>query len=129
MIVKPYDERKPWDVFAIDSQGRPTTYLSYMILKTMFSESYRWFTSKELDKFLVAEHTDVDTICRQLKHVDLLSENVSQRGQYRYNLNSKQVDLQTELEKFLVDVERENLPVHLTLDYSPSFRSPGYLYS
>lgn len=122
----PY-EREPWNVFAVNEEGEPTTYLSFMILKTMFSEPYRWFTPKELGKLLVAKYTDVDSICCQLKQVDLLSKNASQHGHYRYNLNTTNVDLQTGFEKFLVDVELENLPVHLTLDYSPSFRSPGYL--
>jgi hypothetical protein len=59
--------------------------------------------------------------------MDLLSESPSEPGQYRYNLDSESVDMQTGFEKFLAEVEVECLPVHLTLDYSPSFRRPGYL--
>jgi hypothetical protein len=126
MVVKPYNEREPWDVFAIDGQGRPTTYLSYMILKTAFYERKQWFTPKDLAKLLVAKYADTDMVCRQLELADLLTENSQQRGQYRYNMESTNVDVQAGFEKFLIDVELEVLPVHLMLDYSPSIRSCGY---
>ena len=98
-----------------------------MILKLMFAQLKRWFTPQELAKLMAAKHSDTDVICRQLHRVDLLSEHPSQAGQYKYNLNCRNVDIQTGFEKFLVDVELGSLPVHLMLDYSPSFRSPGQL--
>jgi hypothetical protein len=127
MVAEQYNKREPWDIFAIDEQGRPTTYLSYMILKITFCESNRWFTSDELSKILSAKYTDVDMICRQLKLADLLSEDPLERSRYHYNLKCTNVDVQAGFEKLLADVEIENLPVHLMLGYCPSFPSRRYL--
>lgn len=127
MVVEPYNERESRDVFAIDGRGRPTTYLSFMILKMMFSEPNRWFTSKELRRLLVANRRDTDLICRQLVYVDLISENATLPGQYQYNINSTNIDVQAGFEKFLVDVELESLPVNSMLDFSPSSHSRRYL--
>ena len=127
MPTKLANEIELWDIFAIDERGRPTTYLSFMILKSMFSEPKRWFTPKELTKLLAAKYSDTETICHQLEMADLITENPSQPGQYRYNLKTRNVELQVGFEKFLVDVELESLPVHLMLTYSPSFRSLAHL--
>lgn len=109
----------------IDSQGKPTTYLTFRLLKLMFSRPSRFFTPGELAKLLSAKYSDTDLICRQLKLMDFLTESPSQQVGYRYNLNSKNFKTQASFETFLVDVELEALPVHLMLDYSPSYRSPG----
>lgn len=127
MITERPHEHEPWDILAVDAKGRPTTYLSFMILKLMFSDPNRWFTPREIAKLLAAKCSDTDMICRQLELVDLLTENPSQPGQYQYNWSSTNVDLQVGFETFLVDVELESLPVHLMLAYSPSFRSPGHM--
>jgi len=123
------NERDPWDSFPIDERGRPTTYLSFKILKMTFSEPRRWFSPKELSKLLGAKDSDTDAICRQLELADLVTVNGSKPEQYRYNLNSRNVDVQAGFEKFLVEVELDSLPVHLMLDYSPScsFRPRSYL--
>lgn len=127
VVGKLSNGRGPSDILATDARGRPTTYLSFMILKTTFSEPNRWFTAEELTKLLSAKYTHTERICRGLKLVDLLSENDSQPGEYRYNLNCKNVEMQTGFENFLVDVQLEALPIHIMLDYSPSFRSRTYL--
>jgi hypothetical protein len=119
MITKPYNLPERLNVFAVDGQGIPTTYLSFEILKTAFSEPHRWFTTKELTTLFATTYYETNTICRQLELADLLTENPMQHGQYRYNLNSQNVDVQVGFEKFLIDVELENLPVHLMMDYSP----------
>jgi hypothetical protein len=115
------------DLRPIDECGKPTTYLSFMILKTTFSEPRCWFSLQGLARLLVAKYTDVDSICKGLEQTGLLEENTSQLCQYRYNLNSDNAEPQNGFERFLVDVELDNLPLHIMLDYSPSFRSPGYL--
>ena len=107
----------------IDDCGRPTTYLSYMILKTTLYESNRWFTSGELAKLLAARQAEVDEICRGLMQADLLAEKYTHPREYKYNTHSRNTDVQIGFEKYVVDVEVEALPVHLTLDYSPSHRS------
>lgn len=122
MFTKTYDEEKFGDIPPIDKNGIPTTYLSFLILDLMFSERNRWFTAKDLAKLLAAKQSDTDSICRQLKLLDFLSEDSSQPTRYQYKLNSTNVDIQSGFEKFLVDVRLENLPVHLMLDYSPSLR-------
>jgi len=127
MVTKSAEEREICDIFAIDEHGRPTTYLSFLILELMFCEPRRSFTTTELAKLLAARFSDVDSICRQLKEVDFLVECAKVPSQYQYNLNSANSDIQAAFEKFLVEVELEGLPVHLMLDYSPSFPSPGRL--
>jgi hypothetical protein len=125
---KSADQKSTVNLPPIDSQGIPTTYLSFMILKLMFSELNRWFTPEDLSKLLAAKHSDTDSICRQLKLMDLINEDPLQIGRYRYNLNTTNVNTQTDLECFLADVELNNLPVHLMLDYSPSYRPPAHLH-
>ena len=115
------------DLPPIDEHGKPTTYLSFMILELMFCEPHRWFTTTELAKLLAARSSDVDLICRQLKQADFLVESTNVPSQYQYNLNSVNINVQAGYEKFLVEVELESLPVHLMLDYSPSFRSPAMI--
>ena len=129
MFTKPYDEEKFGDIPPIDKNGKPTTYLSFMILKVMFSEPNRWFTPEDLAKLLAANRSDTDSICHQLTVTDLLTSDSSQPGRYKYNINSNNIDIQTEFESFMADVELDNLPVHLMLDYSPSYRSPTHLRS
>ena len=111
------------DIPPIDSQGIPTTYLSFLILDLMFSDRNRWFSSDQLAKLLAARFSDVESICRQLKYANFLVETPKLPDQYKYNLNSTNSDVQAAFEKFLVEVELESLPIHIMLDYSPSFRS------
>lgn len=119
-------DKQLYDLPPIDEHGKPTTYLSFLILELMFCEPHRWFTTTELAKLLAARFSDVDSICRQLKHADFLVESPKVPSQYQYNLTSAN-SVQAEFEKFLIEVELESLPIHLTLAYSPSFRSPGYV--
>lgn len=115
------------DIPPIDKNGKPTTYLSYMVLNKLFSEPKRPFTLKDLTKLLAAKYSDIDLICNQLTQMDIILEESSDSVCYRYNLNSANADLQAKFEKFLVEVELESLPVHLILPYSPSFCLPPYL--
>jgi hypothetical protein len=81
--VKLIDKKALGDIPPLDKHGTPTTYLSFLILKRMFSQASRWFTSKQLTTLLGARFANVDMICRQLKSLDLISENTSQHEQYR----------------------------------------------
>ena len=109
----------------IDERGRPTTYLAFQILETTFHSANHRFTVEELARLLSANPTDTRLLCRQLEETDLLSGDQTEPHQYRYNRRSKNDEIQIKFEKFLVDVEVGGLPVHLTLDYSPSHRSYG----
>ena len=109
----------------IDKNGKPTTYLSFRILKLMFSQPHRFFTPKEIAKLLVAKPSDTKLICRQLKRIDFFSENSFEPGKYKYNLNCKEVDTQSAFESYLAEVYLKAIPVHLILDYSPSYRLPA----
>jgi hypothetical protein len=127
MVAKLRNEKELADLRPIDEYGKPTTYLSFLVLELMFCEPHRWFTTTELARLLAARFSDVDSICRQLKQAHFLVECAKVPNQYQYNLNSTNSDLQAAFEKFLVEVELESLPVHLILDYSPSFRSPALI--
>ena len=118
---KPTDLKPAVDLPPIDSQGIPTTYLSFLILDLMFSERNRWFASDQIAKFLAARSSDAHAICTGLKHADFLIEDASAPGTYKYNLNCCNAERQARLEKFLLEVEMENLSVHSILPYSPSF--------
>lgn len=109
----------------IDEDGKPTTYISYLILDLVFNEKREYFTSLDIAKRLAVRQSDIDFICNQLKVYDLLIENPPQSGRYQYNLNSTNIELQTGLEKFLAYVELKHIPVYCLLDYSPSFRAPS----
>jgi hypothetical protein len=90
-------------------------------LDLMFSERNRWFTGDQLAKFFAARPSDTQAICAGLKHADFLVEDTSSAGTYKYNLNCRNAERQAKLEKFLLEVEMENLSVHSILPYSPSF--------
>ena len=122
MFVELTDRSELGDIPPLDNNGKPTTYLSFLILELMLSQPNRYFTPKELTKLLAARLSDVDLIRNQLEILDLITENPKQAGEYKYNWSSSNVELQVGFETFLVDVELKNLPVHLTLAYSPSFR-------
>lgn len=106
---------------SIDSQGIPTTYLSFLILDLMFSERNRWFTADQLARFFASRPSDTHAICAALKHVDFLIKDTSSPGTYKYNLDCRNAEQQSRLEKFLLEAELENLSVHTILPYSPSF--------
>lgn len=123
--AKLIDEKEVADLTPIDKHGRPTTYLAFRILKLMFSQPNRFFTPRELAKLLVAKHSDTELICRQLERIDFLIEDPSQPGKYKYNLKCTNVDAQAALESYLAEVYLKAIPVHLILDYSPSYRLPA----
>ena len=112
------------DSFPLDTNGRPTSYLAYMVLKAAFVEPSRWFTAADFAKLLAASETDTKALCKDFRTVELFFEDDSSPGRYRYNLECPHSELQVAFEKFLVDVEYDSIPVHLTLDYSPSFPYP-----
>lgn len=118
-------KEKQFDLPPVDEDGKPTTYLSFMILKLMFSESRRKFTPTDLARRLAAKEDNIDSICYQLKCYDLLTEDPSQPGKYQYNLDSANVELQVGIEKFLAYVELKHIPVYRYLDFSPSCRKPS----
>lgn len=105
----------------IDDQGIPTTYLSFLILDLMFSERNRCFTSNQLAKFFAARPSDVHKICTGLEHTGFLTADTSAPITYKYNLNCNNTERQAKLEKFLLEVELENLPVISILPFSPSY--------
>ena len=113
-------ERALWDIFPIDGQGRPTTYLSFSILKVLFSRAQRAYTPQELAELLAADHDEVRIICRQLQLAELIMKTGGEYESYKYNLKSRNIDVQAGFEKFLVDVEQEGLPADLISDYCPS---------
>ena len=121
MDAKSIYNKSTVDLPPIDSQGIPTTYLSFLILDLMFSERNRWFAADQIAKFLAARTSDVHAICDGLKHANFLIEDDSTPGTYKYNLHCYNVERQARLEKFLLEVELENLSVYSILPYSPSF--------
>lgn len=86
----------------------------------MFSQPRRAYGASEIFECLGVREEEIDIILRQLQLVDMVSADTSMPGLYRYNLNCRNVDLQAGLERYLLEVEMEGRPVHLTLDYSPS---------
>lgn len=118
-------EEKFTNIPPIDMHGRPTTYLGFRILKLMFSQPRRWFTAKELGRLLVSKHSDTKLICRQLIQIDFLIEYPSQPSKYKYNLKCRNTDTQAAFESYLAEVYLKAIPVHLILDYSPSYRLPA----
>jgi len=114
--------QQPTDLPPIDKNGIPTTYLSFLILDLMFSERNRWFQADQLAKYFAARPSDTNAICAGLKHAGFLVEDASAPGNYKYNLNCYNAEQQARLEKFILEVELENLSVRSILPYSPSFQ-------
>jgi hypothetical protein len=123
MQMKEIEKRDPWDVFPVDEEGRPTTYLSYRLLKTLFSQPRRQYTTEELSEVLASMEYEIEVMLKQLALVDIVQQDPSSPRSYRYNLSSRNVEMQANLETFLLDVELEGLPVHVMLDYSPTVPS------
>ena len=71
-----------------------------------------------------AKKGDVELIFRQLVKDDIVMESPTEPLHYRYNFDSKNVDLQVGVEKYLCYVFHGWEPVPLyDLPYSPSFPS------
>ena len=120
--------REPVDKPPISQSGKPTTYLTYRMLEFMFSHRDETFTPHRLARLMAAKQYDTNLLCRQLKDMDFIIEDHPGTGKYRYNLNSTNIELQASFERFLVEVETEDLPVHLMLNYPPSYLSKGGEY-
>ena len=114
-----------FELHPIDEDGKPTTYISYLILDLMFTEKRQHFTSLDVARRLAIRQDNIDLICNQLLSYDILTENPPKSGKYQYNLDSTNIELQTKLEKFLAYVKLEHIPVYRILDYSPSYRAPS----
>jgi hypothetical protein len=102
-----------WRTFPIDGDGRPTTYLSYLILERLFSRPQKAYTSRELAEALATDMDYVEVTLRQLLVADIVIEDSEKPHSYRYHLRTPNVDVQAGLEKFLLEVELDRLPVHL----------------
>lgn len=117
------DERRfTRDIPPVNKYGRPTTYLSYLVADYMFEFRYQSFTPEDIWKTLAANPDDVDMICGQFAELDILREISPEPKTYQYNLGCSNVLLQADLEKFLLEVVLDRLPVASMLDYSPSRR-------
>jgi len=106
----------------INNSGHPTTYMSYHLLKEMFGSHNRSYTTKELSDLTCFKLSEIELMCKQLKELDFLTEESSDQKRFKYNLKCKNIELQAAFERFLVDVEVDNLQVQIMLDYSPSYR-------
>ena len=102
-----------WRTFPIDGDGRPTTYLSYLILERLFSHPQKAYASRELAGALATDVDYIEVTLHQLFLADIVIRDSEKPNSYRYDLRSPNVDVQAGIEKFLLEVELEHLPVHL----------------
>ena len=105
----------------IDGHGRPQNYLTFRILRLLFSPPFPprrpSFTAKEIAALLAENDQEVEHTLHQLQHADLLTKPPSQLDHYQYNFfTCPHVDIQAALEKFILNAELEDLPIHLMFD-------------
>jgi DNA-binding IclR family transcriptional regulator len=90
----------------IDDHGRPKDELTLKILRLFFSPPFPprhpKFSATKVATLLAAPEKTVDSILKQLKQEDFLTEDMSQSGLYQYNYNCIHVERQVELEKAFV---------------------------
>ena len=90
----------------IDEHGRPKDELTFKILRLFFSPPFPprhpKFSAAEVATLLAAPEKNVDSILKQLKWEDFLTEDSEQPGLYQYNYNCIHVERQVELEKAFV---------------------------
>lgn len=90
----------------IDNHGRPKDELTFKILRLFFSPPFPprhpKFSATELATLLAASEKIVDSILKQLKQEDFLTEHSNHPGLYQYNYNCIHVEQQVELEKTFI---------------------------
>ena len=104
---------------ALDDNGRPTSYLAFKILKLLFSPPFPptrpELTAHEVAALLATNCQNVELILQQLEQDKLLTKTTTHPNRYQYNLHCPDVERQANLEKFLLEAELKNLPVHRML--------------
>ena len=90
----------------IDDHGRPKDRLTFKILRLFFSPPFPprhpKFSATEVATLLAAPEKLVDSILKQLKQEDFLTEDSTQPDLYQYNYNCVHIERQAELEKAFV---------------------------
>ena len=115
-----YNKDKDNIKIPIDDEGRPTCFLSFRILRLLFSPPFPpprpMYNTKEIASFLAADYHKTDTILKYFVDLDMLTEPPGHPGYYKYNMNCPNIELQAGFEKYLVEFEQNNLPVQLSFD-------------
>lgn len=90
----------------IDDHGRPKDELTFKILRLFFSPPFPprhpKFSAAEVATLLAAPEIIVDSILKQLKREDFLTEDSTKPDFYQYNFNCIHVERQAELEKAFI---------------------------
>lgn len=101
-----------WEQFPLDESGAPTNYLSYRLVRTLFTEPRRWYLLDELPQLLASDRDHIDVMLRQLRSIDMATSHERRPDCWKYNLSCRNVEFQAKVEGFLADTDISGLPNH-----------------
>jgi hypothetical protein len=99
----PPDREHLMTQFPIDSDGSPASDAAFSIITWLFRNNRRAQSVADLARILRLPQELIATICRRLKFVDVLTEDPPESRRYKYNLRCWDIDLQSKVEKSLLD--------------------------
>ena len=91
--------------FPVDEHGRATSGAADALLRFLFEHRCEFFTTPEIARRLHIDSEFAQTMCRQLKMMEILEQEPSGETRYRYFLNSPNFELQARIEKAFIDEE------------------------
>ncbi len=99
-----YAPQRMWfSFFPVDGNGVPTSDAAYHLIKFLFVNHDRTFSSDELAGKLMLRCDLVDYMCRQLEAADFVIQVPTGTNRYRYLLDSPNSEMQRKLEIALLD--------------------------
>jgi hypothetical protein len=98
--------------FAVDGDGMPTSQLALDLLRYLFQERNRFRTVNEIALTLGSSVQVIRRLCGQLYLAGLVTRRDGEIAEFKYNVHSSNVELQTKLEGNLLDLAT---PAHLNL--------------
>lgn len=91
--------------FVVDRRGIPTSHAAYKLLQWLFDHRGQNALIAEVAQAIGLPVETVESMCRQLKLLDMVLEEPPLSHRYRYHLDCWDVELQAAVESAMVDYQ------------------------
>jgi hypothetical protein len=99
-----FSQSQEWfGTFPVDEHGVPTTHAAHRVINYFLENHRGTHIPERVADSLLLPRAQTACICRQLEFIDVLCQDPPDSGKYRYQLHSRQVDLQAKIEVSLID--------------------------
>lgn len=96
--------------FVIDRRGVPTSHAAYDLIEWLFNHRGRCAHLSEIAKDLKLPQSLIQSMCRQLKLLDMVLEEPALSRRFRYHLDCWDFELQAAVETALLDYQMRGHP-------------------